>query len=194
MISWNNNNIDGVVEYINNELAKGRQQRLIEEQDFGVNEKVIVNRLKRRGYNKVDGRWVLGNPVKKEVSNTNVLHTSPVVKQPVIVEPAKMGYVLDDKEALNKILSLANNHDRIIKLLDMYDKQYDGLSPLDFNDKDIVITLPTETKKDFRTSIRVNHIAWENFSEFCDKNIKAGSKKELLSMALIEYIKNHSRE
>ena len=42
--------IEQLVEYVNQELAKGRTMRDIETNDFKVNDRVIVKRLTRRGY------------------------------------------------------------------------------------------------------------------------------------------------
>ena len=54
--------------------------------------------------------------------------------------------------------------------------------------KDIVIGL--EDEEDTRTTIRVNAGAWKKFESFTTKNSEY-KKKDLLSMALLEYVQNH---
>ena len=47
-----------------------------------------------------------------------------------------------------------------------------------------------ENKTDFRATIRVNNVVWENFSDFTNKH-KEFTKRDLISMALKEYMENH---
>ena len=56
--------IEEVVNYINSELLKGRRMKEIEQDDFGVNDRVIVNRLARKNIKKVDGQFVLQSGYK----------------------------------------------------------------------------------------------------------------------------------
>lgn len=51
--------LEEVVSYINFELLKGRSMKEIEQEDFGVNERVITKRLARKNIKKVDGQFVL---------------------------------------------------------------------------------------------------------------------------------------
>lgn len=48
-----------IIEYLNQELLKGRSMKDIEENDFGVNERVIAKRLARKKIKKIDGQFVL---------------------------------------------------------------------------------------------------------------------------------------
>ena len=63
-------NLTEVINYINTELLNGRTMKDIEENDFGVNERVIIKRLARKNVKKVDGQFVLQSgskmPVKAE--------------------------------------------------------------------------------------------------------------------------------
>uniref|UniRef100_UPI0039E8AD51 hypothetical protein n=1 Tax=Clostridium perfringens TaxID=1502 RepID=UPI0039E8AD51 len=52
------------------------------------------------------------------------------------------------------------------------------------------INISLENKEELRTSIRVNKEVWEEFELFSNRN-KIYKKKDLLSMALKEYIENH---
>lgn len=205
---WNGdiNNIDEVATYLNNELNKGRTQKEIEINDFKVNERVIAKRLTKRGYKKVDNQYV-----KYDNSNTVVIQKSSLpdnIGEPLnnkVVEPKikqynnsnivvnkgnKMEYdnsntlVINQKEIQNKLIGLAQNYDKILRVIQEYDKKYD-------NQYDgITVELPIETKADFRATIRLNNVIWEQFSEFVN-NHKEFTKRDLISMALKEYMKNH---
>lgn len=192
MWSGDINNIGEVVVYLNNELAKGRTQKEIEINDFKVNERVIAKRLISRGYRKIDNQYI-----KYDNSNTRVIkgnknkydnnHTE-------VIGDDKQEYdnsntlVINQKEIQNKLIGLAQNYDKILKIIQEYDQKYDAQYDKEY--AGIVVELPIETKTDFRATIRVNNVIWDNFSNFAN-NHKEFTKRDLISMALKEYMENH---
>lgn len=172
---WNGdiNNIEEVALYLNNELSKGRRQKEIEINDFKVNERVISKRLVSKGYKKIDNQYI-----KYDNNNTKV------IKKEKIEYDNSITPVINQKEIQGKIICLAQNYDKILKIIQEYDKKYDK------EYDGITIELPIETIRDFRTSIRVNNVIWEQFNEFAN-NYKEFTKRDLLSMALKEYMENH---
>lgn len=195
--------INKIALYINAELSKGRTQKDIEINDFKVNERVIEKKLKRKGYKKINNQYVLENSNNKEYDNSNTLATA---KEPKVIsrlqEDNKNKYdnnmtivtedkydnsntlVINDINIKNNLLELAKNYNKILRIIERYDKEYDK------EYDSIVIELPVETIKDFRTSIRVNNIIWEQFNTFANEH-KEFTKRDLLSQALKEYIENH---
>lgn len=195
--------INKIALYINAELSKGRTQKDIEINDFKVNERVIEKKLKRKGYKKINNQYVLENLNNKEYDNSNTLATT---KEPKVIsrlqEDKKNKYdnnmtivtedkydnsntlVINDINIKNNLLELAKNYNKILRIIERYDKEYDK------EYDSIVIELPVETIKDFRTSIRVNNIIWEQFNTFANEH-KEFTKRDLLSQALKEYIENH---
>lgn len=198
---WNGdtNNIEEVVIYLNNELSKGRTQKEIEINDFKVNERVIAKRLISRGYKKIDNQYI-----KYDKSNTGVIKDNHINRDirsvkyddshTLVIEDDKKEYdksntlVINQKEVQNKLIGLAQNYDKILKLIEEYDKKYD--TQYDNEYEGIYIELPIETKTDFRATVRVNNVIWEQFSEFAN-NHKEFTKRDLVSMALKEYMNNH---
>lgn len=176
---WNGdiNNIGEVVLYLNNELSKGRTQKEIEINDFKVNERVIAKRLTSRGYKKVDNQYI-----KCDNSNIEVIRLD---KNKYDNGNTK---VINQKEIQNKLIGLAQNYDKILKIIQEYDKKYDA--QYDRDHEGIVIELPIETKTDFRATVRLNNVIWEQFSEFAN-NHKEFTKRDLISMALKIYMENY---
>ena len=86
--------LEEVINYINTELLKGRSMRSIEENDFGVNDRVIVKRLARKSVKKVDGQFVLQSGAKLPVKAEN-----QVIERP------------HNKISENKIINLRENKD-----------------------------------------------------------------------------------
>lgn len=192
---WNNdiNNIEEVVIYLNSELSKGRTQKDIEINDFKVNERVIAKRLISRGYKKIDNQYIKTNESSiKAINNTTISEcddsNTKVISNSYKEYDKSDTIVIDKKEIQSKIIGLAQNYDKILEIIRAYDKNNDV--QYDKGSRDIVISLPIETKTDFRATIRVNNIVWEQFSEFANAH-KEFTKRDLISMALKEYIENH---
>lgn len=188
---WNNdiNNIEEVVIYLNSELSKGRTQKDIEINDFKVNERVIAKRLISRGYKKIDNQYIKTNESSIKAINNTTLSECDDSNTKVISNSYKEydksnTIVIDKKEIQSKIIGLAENYDKILKIIEQYDKKYDK------EYDGIIVELPVETIKDFRTSIRVNNVVWEQFNEFVNNN-KEFTKRDLISMALKEFIEKH---
>lgn len=192
MWSGDINNIGEVVVYLNNELAKGRTQKEIEINDFKVNERVIAKRLISRGYRKIDNQYIKYDNRGAEVIKTKTEERDN--NHIKVIEDSKQEYdnsntlVIKQKEIQNKLIGLAKNYDKILKIIQEYDEQSDEQS--DKNNSNISIQLPMENKTDFRATIRVNNVVWENFSDFTNKH-KEFTKRDLISMALKEYMENH---
>lgn len=169
---WNGNinNISEVVNYINSELAKGRTQKDIELNDFGVNERVIAKRLGKRGYKKINNQFKLlpkcDNDVISKKDNNSDLS------------------VPKDNNLNDVMKNLIRNYDVIMEIIEEYKAKKNIKS------ENIVIELPKETQKDFRTSIRINNVIWQQFDNFIEDH-KEFTKRDLLSMALKEYMENH---
>jgi hypothetical protein len=176
---WNGdlNDIEQVTLYMNTELQKGRSQKEIEMIDFEVNQGVMKNRLTRRGYKKIDNQWILLDK-QYEGSNTKV-----TIKQTQELKQYDNNntLVITDEKMKNNIINLAKNYDKIMSIVEQYDTQYDK------EYDSMTIELPVETIKDFRTSIRINNVVWEQFNKFSEAH-KEFTKRDLLSMALKEYM------
>lgn len=191
---WNGdiNNIGEVVVYLNNELSKGRTQKEIEINDFKVNERVIAKRLTSRGYKKIDNQYI-----KYDDSNTRVIKADKNKNDnscTKVIEDKRKEYdesntlVINQKEIQNKLIGLAQNYDKILKIIQEYDQKYDAQYDKEY--EGIVIELPIETKTDFRATVRVNNVIWEQFGEFAN-NHKEFTKRDLISMALKEYMEKY---
>lgn len=70
-------------------------------------------------------------------------------------------------------------------------EQFKRSKTIDSKDNSIVIELPIERNKQFKFSYRVNDVIHEQFKEFCQEH-KEFTSKDLVSMALKEYMDNHS--
>lgn len=82
-----------------------------------------------------------------------------------------------------KLLNLIKYHDKLMDIV----INFDDNEITDINPKEIIIKLPKDEDRSFRTTIRVNDVVWKRFKCFCEKNIDF-AQKDLISMALVEYL------
>ena len=101
-----------------------------------------------------------------------------------------VGQCVNIIEENTQVTYINDNFDILVEMIERY--KANNFKTLTLNNKqDIIIELPVEKRKDFKTSIRVNDIVWEQFKEFCKKN-RNYTQKDIVSMALVEYMKNYS--
>ena len=68
----NLNNIDEIVIFINDQLEQGKTLRELERNVFKVNDRVMEKRIRRKGYKKVNGKFVLQD-------NTDITHKDKIL-------------------------------------------------------------------------------------------------------------------
>lgn len=89
-----------------------------------------------------------------------------------------------DIKQLDEILG---NYNILMEMVDLFKKNKANSC----KDTSIIIELPFEDDKLFKATYRVNKAIHEQFKEFC-QNHKEFTVKDLTSMALKEYMDNHS--
>lgn len=115
-MEWDNENIDRMVAYINLELSKGRTMIDIENNEFGVNERVIHKRLNRKGYRKVNHKYIkaidvntsppLPRKIKDKITNCNSKSNENNFSEEEVIQLREL---LKYKDELLKILAFNKN-------------------------------------------------------------------------------------
>lgn len=185
-MDWNIDNIENIIIKINSMLVQGMSMSYIERNEFNVNARVIHKRLDRMGYKRINNQYILAKNISRKDDihsvGQHVLHGIGAKQE--VIEANNVNLLFTKNDNVEKLKGLINRYDEIINLLDK-------ISPTTISEN-IIIDLPVEEgKKDFKSTVRINKLVWEQFSEFCNER-KQYSKKELLSQALIEFIRNHS--
>ena len=97
--------LEEVIAYINSELLKGRSMKEIEQEDFGVNERVITKRLARKNIKKIDGQFVLQDGSKMTVvKKTQVIEPVSEDKNNKLVENKRLTEIEKKVFDLEKII------------------------------------------------------------------------------------------
>lgn len=184
----NKDNILEQVEYIN-KILRGKKKGFnrIAMEDFNKTPQELMGELNSFGYIRVKNQFVLQG-VGLGVGQVNIMEEGQSVRQDVvhsktdvIVLPKKDNVVPVEKENYKKLMS---NFDILMEMIEKYKKSNE--IPL----SDIVVQLPYEEDKTYKTSIRIHKEVFEDFKLFCSKH-KEFSQKDLISMALVEYMEKY---
>ena len=173
----NKDNILEQVEYIN-KILRGKKKGFtrIATEDFNITSEELLNQLKSFGYSKVKNQFIddRGQCVRPDVAPKET---------EVIVIPKKDNVAPVEKENYQKLMS---NFDILMEMIEKYKKNNEIAT------SDIVVQLPYESNKAYKASIRIHKEVLEEFKLFCSKN-KEFSQKELISMALVEYMYKYKK-
>lgn len=184
----NKDNILEQVEYIN-KILRGKKKGFnrISMEDFNQTPQDLMEQLKSFGYIRVKNQFVLQD-VGQGVGHVNIVEEGQSVrhnvvhsKNDVIVLPKNENVLPVEKENYQKLMS---NFDVLMEMIEKYKKNNE--IPM----SDIVVQLPYESDKNYKTSIRIHKEVFEEFKVFCSKH-KEFSQKELISMALVEYMEKY---
>lgn len=166
--------IKEIANHMNTELAKGRTQKDIEIHDFGVNEKVVKNRLDRKGYKKIDNQWVLINGYKS--MNTTEETTEIIQPKTIVQEPPKKAFNNNEVEKLEQLLNLD------IEVLNQMIKEYT-------TNKNTNCSIEIKDNTTVVTSLRVNKEIYSLIKE--KAKIEGVGLSEIINKCMIEYLEKH---
>lgn len=181
----NTMSIEQLVEYVNQELSKGRTMVDIETNDFKVNERVIVKRLTRRGYKRI------GNEFKQDI--TNVIQKDKELGKKIIQEPRKVIASKEEKYIQKHNKSI--NDEKLIELLDLIEPIKEMLEDYTRN-KNIVDANTVELRPKAVTEVKqklfkIDIDVLEQWEAFVSRH-KEYKVQQLISMALEEFIQKYN--
>lgn len=193
--------IDELVSIINTELKNGNNLTKIARELFLVNESSIRKKLNKVGYRRVNDQFILVDTIKEDDNDkTEVRQEIKQDIKPIESTSENKGSLIIPNNLKVNLIELAKDYERIMNVVKMveeseYDKmsysKYDKVSYSEY-DNEINIRLPLETVKDFRATTRVNNVIWGQFDDFCKEN-KEFTKRDLVSMALLEYMQKYGK-
>ena len=195
------NNVIEEVAYINKSIgAKKKGVNLTTvSAEYNLTSKELTEKLIELGYKRIKGKFVLEDSVKAinetpEIITDNdggqngcqgVLPISELSNNESLsaIVP-RTEYNVVQAENTEKINSIIDNFDVLMNMIEEYKKTNV------IHTCGIVVQLPSEENGDYKTSVRVNKKVMDQFREFCESH-REFTQKELLSMALLEYIERH---
>lgn len=148
-----------------------------------------INSLLRQGYNKDEvRRLILGISEISEDEYDSIVKKftyDPEVEE-YVIDPIKnaLNDITHDEEEIEAVKYIMNNIKFLKELLEEYIS-----SPKSFKPN---IKIDLDTTENITKTLRINKKALETFEKFCEENPQH-KKMDLISMALIEYVNNHTQ-
>ncbi|WP_195973101.1 hypothetical protein [Clostridium thermobutyricum] len=176
-----NLSVEEIVDYINNELKLGRSMKDIEINDFKVNDRVMVKRLNRKGYKRVENKFV--NNITKDIQKNNKLILN---KKRKINVNRKTEVIQEYNNNINesKLLELIELLEPIKSLIEDYERNKNIIEVNSIELKPKAITKVKQ--KLFKIDVDILE-QWEEFV----LNHKEFKVQQLISLALEEFIKKY---
>ncbi|WP_297638850.1 hypothetical protein [uncultured Clostridium sp.] len=170
-----------IVEYINNQLELGRAMKDIEINDFKVNDRVIVKRLNRKGYKRVENKFINNITKDIQIDSKEKLENNKSKKL-----NKKNDVIQKYNKDINsdKLLELIELLEPIKSLIEEYEKNKNIIEVETLELKPKVITKVKQ--KLFKIDIEVLE-QWEEFV-MSHKEFKV---QQLISIALEEFIEKY---
>ena len=161
-------------------LNKEKETKILElyRQGLGINKIASMLKIKKNIIkNIIDKTGVQG-----DIQNAGQDVPREVIQNEVIEEVAITEVKLTKQQKY-----INTNFDILVEMIEAYKVNKNTVT----TDKtEIIVELPLDESKEFKTSIRVNKVIWEQFKEFCKSN-KNYTQKDLVSMAMLEYMQKY---
>lgn len=157
-------NFKDLLDYVNQELQKGRSMKEIETIDFNVNERVISKRLKRRGYKRIDNKFIKDESVIIQKNYNSITDIIP-------------------GKQLNDLLYLAGIRNDIEEVIREYNKNKNIIEK-----EELKIRAITDVKQKMFKVDRETLYKWDTFIE----NNKQFKVQQLITQALEEFIQKYN--
>lgn len=176
-----NLSVEEIVDYINNELKLGRSMKDIEINDFKVNDRVMVKRLNRKGYKRVENKFV--NNITKDIQRDNKVILN---KKKKINFNRKTEVIQEYNNGINelKLLELIELLEPIKSLIEDYER---NKNIIEVNSVELKPKAVIKVKqKLFKIDVDILE-QWEEFV----LNHKEFKVQQLVSLALEEFIEKY---
>ena len=161
-------------------LNKEKETKILElyRQGLGINKIASMLKIKKNIIkNIIDKTGVQG-----DIQNAGQDVPREVIQNEVIEEVAITEVKLTKQQKY-----INTNFDILVEMIEAYKSKN---TTVNTDKTEIIVELPLDESKEFKTSIRVNKVIWEQFKEFCKSN-KNYTQKDLVSMAMLEYMQKY---
>ena len=156
--------------------------------EFGYTRVDTLDRLmKKYGYNKIDGKFVLTveDSCPPPVQNGGI----SIIEE---VCPPNGGHLLSSLDAQNKLLNIVNNYDKLMYVIDNFDNMEDNC-PIDVIEVKSGLQIDFDKSEAIKTTIRVDKDVWDNFSSLCKDKYNHLNKHDIISKAFIEFMEKYKQ-
>lgn len=179
-IEFESLDINAKIKYLNAKLKEGKTVIRIRE-EIGISEKHLQKEIKKGGFK-------YNQKLRQYLPTTGTTTTSTTNKN---LDVVPNNTLVVDVNKMNVLNYLEDNFNILTEFLEKYKST--TTSTTETTTQSIVINLVDDKHLSPKPkSIRINEFVYRDWQKFCEDN-KYYSKQDLISMALKEYMKNHSK-
>lgn len=161
-------------------LNKEKETKILElyRQGLGINKIASMLKIKKN---------IIKNIIDKTGVQSDIQNAGQDVPREVIQNEVIEEVAITEVKLTKQQKYINTNFDILVEMIEAYKVNKNTIT----TDKtEIIVELPLDEFKEFKTSIRVNKVIWEQFKEFCKSN-KNYTQKDLVSMAMLEYMQKY---
>ncbi len=161
-------------------LNKEKETKILElyRQGLGINKIASMLKIKKN---------IIKNIIDKTGVQSDIQNAGQDVPREVIQNEVIEEVAITEVKLTKQQKYINTNFDILVEMIEAYKVNKNTIT----TDKtEIIVELPLDESKEFKTSIRVNKVIWEQFKEFCKSN-KNYTQKDLVSMAMLEYMQKY---
>lgn len=167
-------------------VSKEKEIKILELYNEGLGINKIATQLKIK--KNVIKDIIKNSGVQNDIQNVGQSVLQEVIQEDTIEEVAVTK--INNRELTKCEKYLNTNFDVLVEIIESYKAKDSKYKDTNNTKAEVVVELPIDDVKEFKTSIRVNKVVWEQFKEFC-KNNRHYTQKDLVSMAMLEYIEKY---
>lgn len=161
-------------------LNKEKETKILElyRQGLGINKIASMLKIKKN---------IIKNIIDKTGVQSDIQNAGQDIPREVIQNEVIEEVAITEVKLTKQQKYINTNFDILVEMIEAYKVNKNTIT----TDKtEIIVELPLDEFKEFKTSIRVNKVIWEQFKEFCKSN-KNYTQKDLVSMAMLEYMQKY---
>lgn len=191
---FNKLDMQGQLQYVNNELIKGKSLRIIST-SLTMSKTTIRDRFLKQGYVfnaeqrqyiKKDNSIAVDNTYKH---NTNILHDKTIDKKPIKRTEYKDNANIFNQDTKDKIFDIISNYNKLKEMLDWFETKK---NIIELQEQELKIDSDRLIGKVKTTTVRLYDKVWNDFREFTDE-FKEYKSMDLVSQALLEFMDKYKK-
>ena len=191
--NFDNLAIEGQIEYINKQLSTGVTLTHVCK-GISIGRTTIRNRFKSLGYiYSSEINQYIGDNSKTVVSSNEIIGNKTSVtcseNKTLNKYDDNNETLVSDKKVMKNLIGLSDKYDKILEVIEWFENDNNKTGVIEII-QGIKIILPEEKNKDFRKTVRINDMVWEQFIKFCGVH-KEFTQKDLQSEALLEFMEKY---
>lgn len=177
---------DKKIDYIISLQEKGLSRKEIAEKMSYTRVDTLDRFMKKYGYQKFDGKFIL------TVDNIYPKHNSKsLISSNYDPFTLNSNQLFNNYEIQEKLLNIVKNYDKIISIINNFESKEDNC-PIDVIEVKTGLQINFNKSEVIKTTIRLDKDIWNDFSDLCKNKYSHLNKHDIISKAFLEFIDKYN--